>query len=171
MVPVKLTQALVQLMLLFRCQSQRSRAEIFRPQLCSKETYRPGSFSVHRSMIRQLCATTCHSRGIVASLFIAPNQLFVAACLLPPRVAGATCARCVLSGAKTPCNRVRLPLDLGTKATSRAMTCTDALMSREAGCREWLPFVDRRNNAQIDFPASRQRQRFSILAKSFYALG
>ena len=44
--------------------------------------------------------------------------------LLPlPRLDGVTCARCVLLGAKTPWNLVRLTRGLGTKATSRAMTC------------------------------------------------
>jgi hypothetical protein len=85
-------------------------------------------------------------------------------------VKAVTRARCALIGANPPFSS-EVDRGFGTKATSRAMTCRDALMSREAGCREWLPFVDRRNNAQIGFLASRQRQRFSILAKSSYALG
>ena len=38
-----------------------------------------------------------------------------------PRLAGVTCARCLLLGAKTPWKRVRLTLGLGTKATSLEM--------------------------------------------------
>jgi ribosomal protein S5 len=37
------------------------------------------------------------------------------------RLAGVTCARCALLGAKTPWNRVRLTQGFGTKATSRAI--------------------------------------------------
>ena len=52
----------------------------------------------------------------------------------------------------------------------RTMMYTDALMPREAGCRERLPFVDRRANARTGFLVSRQRQHVRILAKSSCAL-
>jgi len=41
-----------------------------------------------------------------------------------PRFAGVTRARCLLLGANTPLNRVRLTLGLGTKAASLAMNST-----------------------------------------------
>jgi hypothetical protein len=77
------------------------------------------------------------------------------------RSARVTRARCALFGANTPRNRVKLTRSFGTSATSRAMTCTDALMPREAGCREWLPFVDRRANARTGFPASQATATYS----------
>ena len=56
------------------------------------------------------------------------------------------------------------------EGTFRAMTYTDVLMPREAGCRERLPFVDRRANARTGIPASRQRHHIRILAKSYCRL-
>ena len=59
------------------------------------------------------------------------------------RFAGVTRARCLLFGANTPWNRVRLTLGLGTgaaslamKSTGSKMTCMDALMPRAQDAQE-----------------------------------
>jgi len=46
-----------------------------------------------------------------------------------PRFAGVTRARCLLFGANTPWNRVRLTLGLGTRAASLAMKSTGSKMT------------------------------------------
>jgi hypothetical protein len=54
----------------------------------------------------------------------------VVACRPPlPRLAGVTCARCLLLGEKTPWKRVRLTRGLGTRAASRAMKSSGSKMT------------------------------------------
>ncbi len=59
------------------------------------------------------CAQVMAARHSAGVWFSSSDRGF----LTLPRLAGVTCARCLLFGAKTPWNRVRLTLDLGTKAT------------------------------------------------------
>ncbi len=60
-----------------------------------------------------------------------------------PRLEGVICIRCLLLGANTPWNRVRLTLGLGTSAASRAKkgsardTCKNFRFVLRAGCKGW----------------------------------
>ena len=93
-------------------------------------TWPPQLLQISMSMLNtrfRRCAQVMAARrsaGVVTS-----GASSVRALLPLPRLAGVTCARCALLGAKTPWKRVRLTRGLGTKATSRAMKSSGSNMT------------------------------------------